>query len=163
MTDRLQQLLTLFRPHARAADPWPIHWMGGGDAGPDYCLPCCEQAVAEACASGEYPDAIVDGGWDDCREQEGPAYCEGCGRLLGYWLNRYGLDDEIAHWEQDGDPGPLTPDQAYEVEAILDAALNFGDAGQIDAAIAIGEQMVRLLPASVETMAGVTKEACHDA
>lgn len=152
--ERLEELLKMFGPAARRADPWPIHWVGGGDAGPDWCFQCCKAVAKRGRRTREYPGAIVDGGWDDARESDGPAYCSGCGRLLGYSLTSYGLADEIDHWREDPGIEQLTLVQAYEVEALLEAALGGGSDGQIADAIAIGERMAKLLPESAEVLRG---------
>jgi hypothetical protein len=143
---RLAALLALFGPEARKADPWPIHWMSGGDAGPDYCLPCCEKAVEDARTSGEHPDAEVDGGWDDKRESDGPSSCEGCGRLLGYALNNCGISDEIYHWSSVDNTATITPDDAYHLEELIFSALNFGSSEEKKDVVQIGERMKFMLP-----------------
>lgn len=144
--DRLEELLALFEPFARRADPWPIHWVSGGDAGPDWCRPCCKAIAKHARRTREYPYATVDGGWDFRRESDTPSWCAGCGRLLGYSLSHYGLQEEIRHWLEDADPTRLSTDQAYEVQAVLDAAFDYGTEQEIADAVTIGERMAKLLP-----------------
>lgn len=143
----LDALLDLFGPVADQADPWPLHWIGnGGDQGDNYCRPCCKALAKHLRRTGKMPEADVDGGWDHRREADGPCYCHGCNRLLGYSLTRCGLDDEIGHWREDDGEDLLTPVQAYEIEAILRAAQEIGDAQDIADAIAIGMRLAPLLP-----------------
>lgn len=148
-TSRIDALLDMFGPVARKADPWPLHWIGnGGDEGSDYCRPCAKAVAKHLRRARKVPEADVDGGWDDRREAEGPSFCRGCCRLLGYSLNRHGLAEEIGYWLDDAELEPVSPVHAYQIEAVLDAARDIGTEQDIADAIAIGERMAPLLPAN---------------
>ena len=91
-------------------------------------------------------DAFVDGG-DGGRPSDGSARCTDCDAILQYSLTEAGLKQELDYWRESGETQPLEPGHAYEVRAVLDAALRFGSDEDVADTVAIGEAMAPLLPA----------------
>jgi hypothetical protein len=147
---RLADLIRLFGPLARSAGARPICWIAGAnDPGEDYCETCARWRVRRLRRDGSYPDAEVDGGWDPARDTEGPAFCHGCSRLLGYSLKPIGVAEELDRWRDHTWDAAVTPVDAYQIEAVLTAAEAYGgeQAWMIPEAIAVGERAAPHLPA----------------
>lgn len=134
-------------PLANLFDAPPVHWIGGGDEGFDYCFECAEVEVMKLKAKMPDGDFDVDGGWDACREADGSTICHGCSRILGYSLTHYGFLSEVEHFVGTEIETPLLPSSAYEIDAMLSAAEYDSHAEAITEAIAVGFEAV----ASIET------------
>lgn len=96
-------------------NPDPQYWLMS-DAGTSHCFECAVKARAEEIGLGplldpnkpsylrtEYEDVYfegIDGGDWYSAENDGAAYCSTCGTLLHYWLTDYGIDEELADFEE---------------------------------------------------------------
>lgn len=111
--------------HIRATDPPYVHWVLDKDADDmegDFCPDCVAIEFARVKAEQgdveddetrtiyEYPESESDG----CR------HCETCGALLRYTLTDYGMQEELAVFEEAGFDWN-NPDDCYHVEAVCDA------------------------------------------
>ncbi len=131
-------------PLARKFDAPPMHWVGGGDEGFDYCFKCAEVEVARLQAKhpDKADDYCVDGGWDGKRESDCSSACKGCRCTLGYSLTHHGFLEEVYHFA-DSIIGPVVdPGTAYELEAVMDAAEYDSDEDAIATAIRVGLEAV---------------------
>lgn len=140
---RLTALMRLFGPLARSAGARPICWIAGAnDPGKDYCDTCARWNVRRLRRAGKYPNAEVDGGWDPARDTEGPAFCAGCSRLLGYSLKPQGVRVELDWWAEHAWDTPVTPVDAYRLVALLEGADAYRneEPDLVAPALAIGER-----------------------
>lgn len=109
--DIIEQLEKIASP----LDPENIHWIPG-EAGENWCY-ACGKAKAKHMrrrAKKNKKDFILDGGWSG-GEEDNPAYCEGCGKLLHYSLTDYGVEQELSHFLNSILVAPLNPETAYEL------------------------------------------------
>ena len=145
--DRLQSLIDLFDPVADKAEARPICWItGGNDCGTDYCHDCARWMAKHLRRHDrDCRHAQVDGGWDDRRESDHISFCGGCGHLLGYSLSEYAYGEALEYWSDDVGEH-LTPTSAFEVRALLEAALEYRQ--MVPEALAIGVRAATLLSAS---------------
>ena len=113
--DTAQKLLLKLETFANLEPPFQ-HWLAGdnADAGPSYCRPCAEKAVAEG--KGE----LVDGGFP-CLEDDTCQHCETCGCLLDYELNNYGVATELEHFSEHPPKAPISKELAYHIARVLAA------------------------------------------
>lgn len=111
-------------------NPEPQHWLES-DAGPSYCWSCAIKAREEEFGLGplldptksswlhtELEDAFfhgIDGGEWCSAECDGPEQCYTCGKTLHYWLTDYGIDEELAGFEDSEFSADL-----YEIAYSLD-------------------------------------------
>lgn len=114
--DKLSQI-------ADEANAEPVCWILGDNFGADYCYSCCRALVKHhnRKVRGHGNKWLVDGGWDERRERDGPAICTSCGKILQYWLTRHGLANEMDHFATALNT-IISPHIAYELEAVLLAA-----------------------------------------
>lgn len=145
MAERLHELFDLIGPLASRANASPVCWIGGDDDGGDYCWSCCRALVKHhnRKVRGRDNKWSVDGGWPDRRESDGNRACSSCGTLLQYWLTRYGVEEELYHFENNPINAQLSPVMAYEIEAVLLAAE--GTEAETRA-IAVAEKCLPFLP-----------------
>lgn len=109
-----------------ALDPPYQRWLAGdnADAGPSYCQPCAEKAVAAG--KGEFVDGGFPGGEDDnCQ------HCDTCGCLLDYTLNDHGVSVELDHFAEHPPEAPISKELAYHVARVLDSATDNPEAIQL--------------------------------
>lgn len=113
-----REMETLLQRYAGIDPPYPC-WLGGdrADPGPDYCRECATERVKAG--FGEF----VDGGYD-AAEAEHCCHCEGCGKLLDYFLTDYGVRDEMQHFHGRRLRSPLDREEAFHIARILEAAPN---------------------------------------
>ena len=108
---------------ARAANAQRGYWLED-DAGAwidsvDYCKACATKEKADrvdvhVCGPMQFEEA------DSCR------HCEKCGTLLDYRLTEYGVREEAEHFITNGICYPLTPVEAYHLQAVEDALKAYG-------------------------------------
>ena len=93
------------------------HWLAGegSDAGPSYCRPCADKAVANG--EGEFVDGGFPGAEDDTCQ-----HCEICGCLLHYSLTDYGVAQELEHFAESPPETPVSKEDAYHIARLLVAA-----------------------------------------
>lgn len=119
---------------ARAANAQPTYWLED-DAGDwidsaDYCKGCATKAKVgrgdiHVCGPMQFEES------DSCR------HCENCGALLNYRLTEYGVREEVEYFLTHGVRYPLTPIEAYHLQAVEDALEAYGlDWRTIDAPLA---------------------------
>ena len=126
--DEIRSLIEKIGPIARQAALQPVCWVGGGnDCGEDYCPKCVKIAVAELKVKLQCDAPFSDGGWVLKQHSDYTLSCERCGCDLGYSLSNEGLEQELDHWLENMPSPPLIPIDAYNIEAILEAALYHPD------------------------------------
>jgi hypothetical protein len=145
----IEAIRSRLAPLAVTFDAPPVHWIGGGDEGLDYCFECAEVEVANLKAKNpsKADGYSIDGGWDSKRESDGSAICYRCNRILGYSLTHHGFLSEVDHFVGSEIEVPLSPGSAYEIDAMLSAAEYDDHAESIADAIVVGLEAV----ASIET------------
>ena len=89
-------------------------WIGSVD----YCKSCATEEKAgradlHVCGPMQFEEA------DSCR------HCGTCGALLDYRLTQYGLREEAGHFLENGVRYPLTPVEAYHLQAVEDAIVAY--------------------------------------
>lgn len=106
--------------------PDSVYWLGGdkADQGLSFCRGCAEKRVAKG--DGEF----ADGGWGS-QENDGCCHCEDCGCLLQYSLTDYGVSEELGHFTENPPTSPLTPDVAYHIARIVEAAPDGNEAAAL--------------------------------
>lgn len=108
---------------ARQANAQSAYWLED-DAGEwidsvDYCKACATKQKADrddvhVCGPMQFEEA------DSCR------HCETCGTLLDYRLTQFGVREESRHFIDNGVRYPLTPVEAYHLQAVEDALEAYG-------------------------------------
>lgn len=83
-----------YRLDERASTPERPYWLIK-DHGETYCLDCIKAMKPKA----KY-GTFYDGGFSS--ESDHAEHCEGCGKLLEYTLTDYGVEQELAHFEEMG-------------------------------------------------------------
>lgn len=118
LISRLEDFANLEPPYQR--------WLGGdnADAGPSYCKPCAEKAVAAG--KGEFVDGGFPGAEDDTCQ-----HCETCGCLLHYSLTDYGVASELEHFSEHPPEAPVGKEEAYHIVRVLVAAPDNSEAVQL--------------------------------
>ena len=75
----------------------------------DYDPGCfCPDCAADAAEALGYPRTDIEPDWkdpDDAQEDDGPRWCETCGRLISIVISDDGAEDELLHWETSTAPG----------------------------------------------------------
>lgn len=94
---------------SRAASPERPYW--GFEESELHCWDCVKTVFSD-----QYGET---GGWDGgfACEEDGCCRCEKCGKLLQYSLTDYGVESELAHFEE-YPPNDLSDDMCYELERI---------------------------------------------
>ena len=139
INEALGEMARKLEAFAAPLDPPPMHWIGEGDAGPDYCRECCERIVANHNAYSAPKDWwYVEGGWDCRRSSDTPSACEECGKTLGYSLTEYGVSEEIEHFLENMPTAPMGHEEAYALGAMLEGAAWHKDAEIVANAMKIG-------------------------
>lgn len=91
-----------------------------GDLGSEWCTDCGYYKVRHLRRHDRHrrEDYILDGGWRT--EEDGHKFCAGCGARLDVCLTNYGVDEELAHFEELGFTTAVGED-AYELGEMLSA------------------------------------------
>ena len=134
-------------------EPKPAHWIGShpdGDSGEDYCRDCCEKAIGNL-ESGKVTDGksqlteeqvkqvkdetpFIDGGWSS--EKDVIPRCSDCGVILIANMTSTAIEEELWHYESiDGDIVITSPEEAYDLDELLDSSENGAYADRINAII----------------------------
>jgi hypothetical protein len=76
-----------------------VHWVSGGDEGPNYCYEHAKAEVEKLQAKdpNNAEDYSVGGGYGS--SEDGLAVCDKCGKLLAYSLTDHGVGAELEHFE----------------------------------------------------------------
>lgn len=146
--ERIEAAADALWPSAARSDRDNIHWIGGADAGPDWCESCAEREVVRLRAENPRGEFFVDGGYDAGHNTEHSASSEGCGRPLNYVLLRYGVISEVDHFLENPWTEDDGPDVAYEIHALLEGAKwmrEHKDHDLIADALRVGEAAVQLI------------------
>lgn len=117
-----------------------LHWISMGDGDEfNFCYNCCKKEVdkinKELIAKGEisvdedgdirFDDgAFVDGGWGSI-EEDGGAFCEGCGVRLEATLTKYGVESEVDHFIDhfsDYDGSEISNGQLIDLQKIFECS-----------------------------------------
>jgi hypothetical protein len=101
-------LCKLLKPLADKADPLTPYWTGNNDGS---WLGCYD------CARKRFKEDQIDGGWSG--EEDGPRWCDDCGKLLEFTLTDYGLEEELGHFYEHINDPIKTPDEAYIAHRML--------------------------------------------
>ena len=90
------------------AEPLAPYWSRDGD-----WMGCFE------CGVKRFGEEALDGGW--CGEQDGPRWCEDCGKLLDFTLTDAGIHAELEGNIEAINTRVTTPDEAYITHRMLQA------------------------------------------
>lgn len=98
-----RRLAALVLPIMGGFNPPGLHWISGGkDEATPYCYECAEKEVARILKKNPKADVHVAGGYGT--EEDGPRFCETCGRLLDCTFTDYGVESELEHFAEPDSP-----------------------------------------------------------
>lgn len=125
-----EDIITALNKMTDGLDPESIYWIKDA-AGPDWCF-ICGKAMAKHLrrrsprkTNQEY---ILDGGYDPSHVVDGPAFCEGCGKLLSFSLTEYGVSEEIiAYSEGIQDIEKLSKEDAWVLSEVFESGQHYDD------------------------------------
>jgi hypothetical protein len=175
MWRRLSELESKIIQAVPPIDPPSQHWLSS-DATYSYCYPCARKAraaemgipappdepsgfswepgVDEAQATYREFEAGIDGGFDTSGD-DSPQSCETCGSTLRYTLTDYGVEEEIAGFEE-GPPSSIDPETSYALTRIfLNLTQPWAEeaaAQQLKRAVLISEQAVSVIPVAASNV-----------
>jgi hypothetical protein len=172
--ERLDELENQIVTAVPPVDPPPQYWLSS-DASPSYCHDCALKARAEEMGLTEppiEPDLYgeqwrtdrggyetarnvwrefvegIDGGFDTSGD-DSPRACETCRCTLDYTLTDYGVEEELACFEENP-PSSIDAETSFELAQIfLNLTQPWAEEGapeQLRRAVAIAEQAVSVLP-----------------
>lgn len=116
-TSPARELAALVLPILGTFEPEPLCWIGGSDdEATPYCRECACKEVAAAIAEDPKADVWVAGGY--IGEEDGPRFCETCGKMLDCTFTDEGVKSELENFSEP-DSTITTPEDAWCVLTML--------------------------------------------